>query len=633
MLGDALHTWFGYDRFRPGQEAVIRAIMADQPVLGVMPTGAGKSLCYQLPALLFDGLTIVVSPLVALMKDQVDQLSARGIAATFINSQVDAAERDRRLAGCLAGDYRLLYLAPERLRPGFLRRAQGLTVSLLAVDEAHCISQWGHDFRPDYLRLGEAAKALGAQRIAAFTATATPEVRTDITRLLGIDARNTYVFGFRRPNLRFDVTSVLNSEAKLEHLGRFLRHHPEQAGIVYGATRRTVEGVYHALASQGIDVGYYHAGLEDDERRRVQEAFMSGAMRVMVATNAFGMGVDRPDLRFVIHFEVPGSLESLYQEAGRAGRDGRPALCALLFLHTDTRIQSFFIDKREGVGAGSRQQLDRGRLEEIVRYAAIARCRTATLLDYFGEMPPAGPCDGCDVCLGGPVVGGSRLIGSAAPRRAVQRPVKLPPRALTAAEWDVLRKTLSAVARGDGRASASVVSQALVGASTPGVIGSGLVGTKSHGLLKGWSRPLLTDVIMALADAGCLVRVAGTRSHFRLTTYGREVMWQKKDVQLGVPPFGTADDTLAGGLPEPTGNDSEVLEALVTLRNALARELGLPAHQVCPDEALVRLCVERPATRQAMMRVRGMTVECERLYGERLRAVISGFPANVGGAP
>jgi ATP-dependent DNA helicase RecQ len=339
----ALEKYFGFREFRQPQGEVISGILNGQDVFVVMPTGGGKSLCYQLPAILLDGVTVVVSPLVALMKDQVDALVARGLSATLINSTISGTEQQQRIRRMREGEYKLVYIAPERFRSrSFLQALGQITIGLFAIDEAHCISQWGHDFRPDYFRLGSVLEELGRPQVAAFTATATPEVRTDIVKRLKLENPSIFVAGFTRPNLRFIVTETDRESDKYNRLRELIRRH--RTGIVYCATRKCVDQVSEELKAWGIRVISYHGGIDDAEREEAQNQFTQNNCDVAVATNAFGMGIDRADIRFVVHFEVPGSLEAYYQEAGRAGRDGEPAECELLFNYADTRIQEFFIN-------------------------------------------------------------------------------------------------------------------------------------------------------------------------------------------------------------------------------------------------------------------------------------------------
>ena len=342
-LREALSTHFGYDGFRPGQEAIIRSVFSGRPTLAILPTGGGKSLCYQLPALLLEGTTVVASPLVALMKDQVDALTARGIPATFVNSSLSEADRKDRQARIRAGAYRLVYVAPERFRSGSFREAIAqVRVPLFAIDEAHCISSWGHDFRPDYLRLAEAWGHLRAERILALTATATPEVRKDVVRALGLSDPQVFVAGFDRPNLFVEVARASGDQGKIGRILSLARR--RGPGLVYAATRRNVEKVVLALRANGVDAAGYHAGMDDAERSAAQEAFLRGEVSVVVATNAFGMGVDKADIRFVVHFHVPRSIEAYYQEIGRAGRDGAESLALLLFNYADVMLQKRMIE-------------------------------------------------------------------------------------------------------------------------------------------------------------------------------------------------------------------------------------------------------------------------------------------------
>ncbi|MGB6223015.1 RecQ family ATP-dependent DNA helicase [Haloferula sp.] len=340
---EALEKHFGHRAFLDGQDVVIDQITSGRDGLVVMPTGGGKSLCYQLPALCFEGVTLVISPLIALMKDQVDALEAKGIAATVINSTVPWEEQKERLNGMRSGKYKLVYVAPERFRAeSFLRALEGIEVSLFAVDEAHCLSQWGHDFRPDYMRLGKSLEMIGHPQCVALTATATPMVREDIMKVLRLRDPFEVVSGFSRPNLSLAITAVEKKAQKLERVKAIVKEH--KTGIVYCATRKKVDEVSETLAAWGMKAIAYHGGMSDQERERAQNVFLQRKADVAVATNAFGMGIDRADVRFVIHYEIPGSIEAYYQEAGRAGRDGEAAVCELLYNYADTRTQEFFID-------------------------------------------------------------------------------------------------------------------------------------------------------------------------------------------------------------------------------------------------------------------------------------------------
>ena len=404
-LTESLKKWFGHDSFREGQEDLIRALMSGRDILGVMPTGAGKSVCYQLPALLFPGITLVVSPLIALMKDQVMALKQSGVAAAYINSSLTPGQQQEAIRRAKNGAYKIIYVAPERLQtPAFLDFAVHAPISLLAVDEAHCVSQWGQDFRPSYLKVPDFVRALpNRPPVAAFTATATQQVRRDMIRLLELDQPYTLVTGYNRPNLRF--VSV-KPTSKPGYLLRYLEEaDPDACGIVYCSTRKNVEDVCERLRQGGFSATRYHAGLTDEERRRNQDDFKFDRARIMVATNAFGMGIDKADVRFVIHYNMPRDLESYYQEAGRAGRDGEPARCILLYSGTDVRTIRFFIDKEmeadNGLPADVKAEAARKaeeRLKYMTFYSTTPRCLRGFMLQYFGEAAPA-KCGNCSNCL------------------------------------------------------------------------------------------------------------------------------------------------------------------------------------------------------------------------------------------
>ena len=399
-----LKKFFGYDSFRPGQEQIVQRLLAGQDVLAVMPTGAGKSICYQVPALLLPGLTLVISPLISLMKDQVMALQNAGIPAGCIHSAMSVEELREAYRDTRFGAYKILYIAPERLlTDGFCALAQELEISLLAVDEAHCISQWGQDFRPSYLKILDFLQKLPRRpALAAFTATATAQVRSDIVRILQLQDPVTVVTGFDRPNLRFEV---LRPQDKRRALLELLEERRDKSGIVYCATRKGVEQICELLQSSGFAASRYHAGLSPDERRQNQEDFIFDRAQIMVATNAFGMGIDKPNVRFVIHYNMPKDLESYYQEAGRAGRDGEPARCTLLYSGTDVRTIRFFIDKEmeadNGLPADVKAEAARKaeeRLKYMTFYSTTPRCLRGYLLSYFGEAAPQ-KCENCSNCL------------------------------------------------------------------------------------------------------------------------------------------------------------------------------------------------------------------------------------------
>ncbi|MDP3741357.1 MAG: ATP-dependent DNA helicase RecQ [bacterium] len=408
---ELLKLYYGFDIFRAGQEAVIESIMSGRDTLALMPTGGGKSLCFQLPALVLPGTTVVISPLIALMKDQVDALKARGLSASFINSSLSEGEIERRTEQVVSGKLKILYIAPERLGVGFVSVLQKIPIGLVAVDEAHCVSTWGHDFRPDYLEIANHLSRLSKRPVlAAFTATATPEVKDDIIKRLRLVNPQVFVRGFDRPNLRFFTRAWLsdfNRDKEVERLANLLGG----SGIVYCGTRDKTEELAGFLRSSGIKAMPYHAGMEPKERTRVQEQFMSGDVRVITATIAFGMGVDKADVRFVIHAHMPGSLENYYQEAGRAGRDGKPAYCILLHSGEDEALQEYFISKNfdEAVERGKLineaatiRMIKTEKLRKIDEYVTSRACRRRIILEYFGdeEISSLGEnCRGCDHCL------------------------------------------------------------------------------------------------------------------------------------------------------------------------------------------------------------------------------------------
>src|SRR5881409_4480057 len=392
-LHGALKRHFGYDEFRPLQQEIIRDALAGHDVFVLMPTGGGKSLCFQLPALMREGLTIVVSPLISLMKDQVDALQTSGIAATFLNSTLDRQEATARWRGLHRGEYRMLYVAPERLMlDTFLERALNWNIAQFAIDEAHCISEWGHDFRPEYRELKKLRKHLPDVPIMALTATATERVRTDIVKELKLREPCCYVASFNRPNLTY---RVVPKAAPYEQLLEFIRSRPDDSGIVYCASRKSTESLARNLNEDGISAKPYHAGLTSSERTKHQESFLRDDVRVVTATIAFGMGINKPNVRFVVHYDLPKNLESYYQETGRAGRDGLPSECVLLFNPGDVVKQLHFIEEK----SESEARIARAQLRQMVHYAETRECRRTTLLNYFGEDYSEASCDGCDNCL------------------------------------------------------------------------------------------------------------------------------------------------------------------------------------------------------------------------------------------
>ena len=394
FLHRALKHYYGYDEFRPGQEAIISEILTGQPVLAVLPTGAGKSICFQLPSLLLRGVTLVVSPLISLMKDQAEALTARGIPAAYLDSSMTGSEYGRVLHAALSKQCKFLYVAPERLlNPQFLRFAKAAYITMVAVDEAHCVSQWGHSFRRDYYNIPQFMSELSPRPlIAAFTATATPQVREDICQRLEMRGAKIVVSGFDRPNLHFAVERTQDKDRSLLD---FLAKHEHQCGVIYCSTRQRVEQVTQLLARQGYKALRYHAGLTPEERRENQNQFVNGSVPIIVATNAFGMGIDKPDVRFVAHYNMPKDMESYYQEAGRAGRDGLPSECLLLYNKQDIAVNTYLIGHDQPDLAWKEHEMQL--LDRMIHYCNTSGCLRRELLEYFGERAPL-RCNNCGNC-------------------------------------------------------------------------------------------------------------------------------------------------------------------------------------------------------------------------------------------
>jgi ATP-dependent DNA helicase RecQ len=681
-LHQTLRARFGLHEFRPGQEDAAGAVLAGRDLVAVMPTGSGKSLCFQLPAILLDGVTLVVSPLIALMKDQVDGLRARGLQAAAVNSSMTGVERAAAESDLASGRVRLLYVAPERLaQPGFRAALARARVARLVVDEAHCISQWGHDFRPDYTRLGELRATLGVPA-AAFTATATPEVRADIARQLGMHDPVEIVTGFERPNLTLSIEQARTRADKARAIDRLLEE-PGPPGIVYAATRKNVTLWAEHLAGRGLRAGQYHAGLPDEARIRVQDDFLAGRLDVIAATNAFGMGVDKADLRFVAHADVPGSLESYYQEVGRAGRDGKPARGALLFSPADVRTQEFFLAgsnpppeaferawqalgegadeaeieamaggdamqgmalqtaarvlrraaERRGLRLGTggppidldtqaeKTRRDRARLDIMLRYAFGGGCRTRFIYDYFAGGARAGAvprCGTCDVCLGW--------------RHDEGRP-------LDDREFERVRIALSAVARLQARFGVARIAEVLSGSGSKEVLDRGLDRLPTYGKLKGMPLEQIKRMLDVLLEAGLLERrgIEGGRPGafvVAITEPGAAVMRAESRPHLAMPsPHEKTKRDRAGRLPRGrpgcaedrsgTEPDPALLESLKAWRTEEARRRGVPAYIVFHDRTLRDLAVMRPRDADGLGAVPGMGPAKMAAYSETLLRLLS----------
>lgn len=573
-----LQETFGYQGFRPGQEELIRHVLEKKNVLGIMPTGGGKSICYQLPALLLPGVTLVVSPLIALMKDQVDALVDNGIPATFLNSSLSAMENQSRLQDLAQGRYKLLYVAPERLQSGELVRLLScIQVSLIAVDEAHCISQWGHDFRPSYLALPTLlATFSGEVPVIALTATATPQVAKDIQELLAIPDENLVQTSFQRENLAFSVVKESPDTFLLE----YLRMNQSSAGILYCATRKEVEKQYQRLQHAGIKVGRYHGGLSEQERTRNQEDFIYDRIQVMVATNAFGMGIDKSNVRFVIHQQVPGNLESYYQEAGRAGRDGGPSEAILLYSPQDIQIQHYFIQQSEGDLAYKQQEYLK--LREMNQYAHTQMCLQRYILRYFGES--GSDCGRCSNCLDeGETV-------------EITREAQM---------------VLSCVKRMGERFGKGLVVQVLSGSKNQKVTQWHFETLSTYGLMKDWRQKDLTDLVEYLTASGYLDAGDGQFPALRLTNSGVAVLKGEENVYRKQPKVRQLE------------TDDALFERLRLKRNQLAQAQNLPPYVVFSDQTLRELAQKQPQSRLEMLQIKGVGVNKLDKYGEDFLEILA----------
>jgi ATP-dependent DNA helicase RecQ len=605
-LGRTLKQHFGYSDFRPLQEAIIQDALAGRDVFALMPTGGGKSLCFQLPALMRGGLTIVVSPLISLMKDQVDALQTSGIAATFLNSALDRHEAVARLRGLHRGEYRLLYVAPERLMlDTFLERALNWNIAQIAIDEAHCISEWGHDFRPEYRELKKLRHHLPDVPIMALTATATERVRADILKQLALRDPRCYVASFNRPNLSY---RVVPKSAPYEQLVAFITGRPNDSGIVYCASRKMADSLARNLSEDGVKAKPYHAGLTARERTQNQELFLRDDVRVITATIAFGMGINKPNVRFVVHHDLPKNIESYYQETGRAGRDGLPSECVLLFSASDVVKQTHFIDEK----SENEQRIAREQLRQMVHYAETRECRRATLLKYFGEEWPANStaigghppsqvsCDGCDNCL--------------TPRQTFDGTIPA-------------QKFLSCVHRicaksGFGFGLNHVV-EVLTGADTQAIRQRGHNQLSTYGIGRELRRDAWQAIGRELLRLELIECAPGKFATLKLTKNGLGTLRERTPITL-TKQIDIAERRAKGSAGE-IECDEVLFERLRAVRRKLADERDVPAYVVFSDVSLREMARSYPTTTSEFRRIPGVGEQKLKDFAEPFVAEITEY--------
>lgn len=578
---DVLQQYFGYTSFRPGQDAVIRSLLAGRDSLAIMPTGAGKSLCFQIPALLMDGVTVVISPLLSLMKDQVDALAAQQVAATYINSLCTFAELQERFRLLRQGRVKLVYVSPERLQNEFFTNfMRTVPVAMVVVDEAHCVSQWGHDFRPGYRLIKDWIASLPVRPVVgAFTATATEHVKNDMLTLLGLGRPAIFIGGFDRPNLYF---RVVQTQHKTDFVLSYLAAHKEDSGIIYTATRKETDKVYTALMKAGVKAGRYHAGLTDEERQRAQENFTYDCVQVMVATNAFGMGIDKSNVRFVIHYRMPKNMESYYQEAGRAGRDGAPGECILLFSRGDIMVQRFLIEVsvQDPVLQANELKL----MNRMVAYCENKGCLRRNILSYFGETPAWSRCDTCGNCDAETI------------------------------EEDItqeIRLICMCVDELKGRFGQTLVGNILKGSRTAKVRQYGFERNAAFGMLGDYSAAAVGTLLREAVTAGYLEQSAGKYPVLSLTAAGRTMLGgtggrtvtRTRTVGTELPVVQPRQKTAPKEYDERL---RPVFTKLQKLRYQMAQKDHIPPFVIFSDLTLWEMAAHMPATLDEMRAVKGV---------------------------
>ena len=601
---EALKAVFGYDSFRPGQEAVINAILEGRDILAVMPTGAGKSLCYQVPAMLLSGIKLVISPLISLMQDQVKALNEAGVNAAFINSSLSEKELNDTFKNAYKGHYKIIYVAPERLMSeGFISFAKSVEISMVTIDEAHCISQWGQDFRPSYMDIAEFINILDKRPIiSAFTATATQNVREDIICSLGLNNPYFLVTGFDRENLFFQIDKPQNKE---RFILDFIERHRGESGIIYCATRKNVDSLYTLLRKQHISVGKYHAGMSNEERKQMQNDFVFDYTSIVIATNAFGMGIDKSNVRFVIHYNMPSSMENYYQEAGRAGRDGLNSECILLFSPQDIIINRFLLEHKDfsdidPIDAMTIRERDIKRLQIMEGYCYTTECLRNYILKYFDEDPKK-PCDDCGNCL-----------------RQFE----------TLDMTDEAKKIINCIYESRGRYGKNIIMDTVLGAKTARLTEIGATEYKSYGVLESSNKNLLRRLIEELLLEGYIA--TGEYQVLKLGDISR-----LKNTETKVLVKITDEDKMAKRKEKPKKNkkgmDSltsagfKLFDKLKELRLEIARAEKIPPYIVFNDKTLIDMCAKMPTTKSDMLNVSGVGENKYGKYGERFIAVIKEY--------
>lgn len=601
---EILKLYFGYDYFKPGQEEIIKAITDGKDVLAIMPTGSGKSVCYQVPAMLLPGITIVISPLISLMQDQVKALNEAGIHAGYINSSLTKAQISKVYAKALEGIYKILYVAPERLESyEFANFAGRVDISMVTVDEAHCISQWGQDFRPGYLKIVDFIDGLSERPIvSAFTATATEEVKTDIASMLKLQYPKIVVTGFDRENLYFDVESI---KRKDDYVLEYIKKHPEDSGIIYCATRKNVDSLFELLSGAGVSVTRYHAGMNNEDRKTSQDDFIYDRTPVIIATNAFGMGIDKSNVRFVIHYNMPQSMENYYQEAGRAGRDGEPSECILLFSAQDIIINKFLLDHKDFSDIPHEdidliRQRDAKRLQIMEGYCRTSGCLRNYILEYFGEKRGE-LCGGCGNCH----------------REFTEIDMTEDAKLVINCVWET-----------KGRYGLNIVLGTLLGANRARLKELGTVNYKTYGALKNRSESELRLLINQLLLDGYLYQTADKYSVIRM---GNIEHLKNPDVRVLIRTYKDREPERQTKNRRRKSTDSltktgyELFETFRKLRLTIAREEGLPPYIIFSDKTLIDMSIKVPTDKQTILNVSGVGETKYEKYGERFIDAVTAF--------